>query len=132
MIRAVLASVFFFCAGSMPATAQQGQAPIDDRLVAMAAHVSAKASHEGFLGSIAVPQTTFTSMTIGKLDGTNVCAKKNFQKAKRLQELFNEEPDIYENHGPAFRTVTDRSGHRKSVAAASDKCPPIYVSVQPQ
>jgi hypothetical protein len=71
-------------------------------------------------------------MIIDKINKKGVCAQANATKAKRLQELFNEEPIIYENTGPGLNTVTDRHGVRRSISQTGDKCEPIYISIQPE
>jgi hypothetical protein len=106
--------------------------PFDGRWADIIRHVNDKASAEGVLQSLEVKRMTYSSIIIDKIDGKSVCAKANAMKAKRLQELFGEEPVIYENSGPGLATITDQHGAIRTIKPLGGKCEPIFVSIRPE
>jgi len=89
--------------------------------------------------SINISQTTTYSVNIDKIDGKNVCDPAAASEVKRFQDALNDQPNIKENYGPAYFSLTSLDGTRKVVAPEQLKkqgtlkgCTNIYVSVSPK
>jgi hypothetical protein len=87
---------------------------------------------------ININESTQDSVNINTVNGRDVCDPAAADDVKRLQEAINAQPHIRNNFGPAFYSVTESDGSRKTLLPSqlaaqgiAKKCAGIFVSVAP-
>jgi hypothetical protein len=108
---------------------------VDTRL----AHVVEDAAKASGVKSINISETITYTLNINMVNGRDVCDVAAAEDVRRLQDALNAQPNIKDNFGPAYFSVTQANGDRKVLTPAvlkkqgiSKKCSNIYVSVSPQ
>ncbi len=83
-----------------------------------------------------ISEMNFTSVNINKINGRNVCSKEAKKDVMRLQQAFNNHPNIYKNIGPYLVSFSYKDGSRKIGDITSLRnqgvipgCTNIFVSV---
>jgi hypothetical protein len=71
------------------------------------------------------------------VNGVSVCSPDAAGWVKKLQDALNDQPGIHDNFGPAYFSVTEKSGARKFMTIEDLKargvlqgCTDIYVSIE--
>jgi hypothetical protein len=107
---------------------------VDSRLAGI---VEGAVSKTGF--NINISESTADSVNINTINGKNVCDPAALEDAKRLQDAIAEYPDVRNNFGPAYFSVTKPDGSRsvstpeQMIAKGVIKgCTNIYVRVTPR
>jgi predicted RND superfamily exporter protein len=85
---------------------------------------------------ININESTQDSININTVNGRNVCDPEAAEDVNRLQTAINAQPYIRNNFGPAFYSVGEADGSRKTLTpeqlaaqGITTKCKGIYVSV---
>ena len=111
-----------------------GESPLVDARLAEIVEGAVKAT--GF--SINISESTEYSVNINTINGRNVCDKEAAGDVKRFQDAVGEQPNVRNNYGPAYYSVT-RDGTRKVLSPEQlikqgvlKGCTNIYVSVTPK
>jgi hypothetical protein len=88
--------------------------------------------------SININESTQDSININEVNGRNVCDPAAAEDVRRLQNAINAQPDIRNNFGPAFYSVGESGGSRRTLSpeqlaeqGITTKCEGIYVSIAP-
>jgi|SRR5690349_7622740 len=117
------------------AVANAGGSPTVDTRLAIIVEGAVKATGQ----SINISQSTTYSVNINKINGKDVCDPATAAEVKRLQDALNDQPNIKENYGPAYYSLTSPDGTRKVLSPEQLKtqgtlkgCTNIYVSVPPK
>jgi hypothetical protein len=126
---------FLLAALLMTSVASAADSPAVDTRLATVVEGAVKAT--GL--SINISQATMYSVNINKINGKNVCDPTAASEVKRLQDALNDQPNIKENYGPAYYSLTSPDGTRKVLSPEQLKtqgtlkgCTNIYVSVPPK
>jgi hypothetical protein len=115
-----------------PLSAGAADSPaVDTRLARL---IEAAVSVTGL--SINISGSTRTTLTIDRINGVEVCSAQASHWARDLQDALNRQPHVRDVFGPAYFSVTDRSGVRKYLTAQEIRarglisgCTSIYVSI---
>jgi hypothetical protein len=130
MIRLIAAFLLLFSA-----LAFAGESPLVDERLAEIVEGAVKVT--GF--SINISESTEYSVNINTINRRNVCDKEAAGDVKRFQDAVGEQPNVRNNHGPAYYSVTRPDGTRKVLSPEQlikqgvlKGCTNIYVSVTPK
>ena len=112
-----------------------GESPtVDSRLADL---IERAVKETGF--SINISGSTIYSVSINTINGVSVCDATSASNVKLLQDALNKQPNIKDNFGPAYYSVTTPDGTRKFLAPEQLEkqgilkgCTNIYVSVNPK
>ena len=114
------------------ALAVAGESPVVDTRLAHIVEAAAIAT--GL--NINISQSTNSSVNINTLNGRNVCDKAALEDVRKFQDAVAQQPNVKNNFGPAYYSVTAPDGTRKTLSfdqlvkqGTLKGCTDIYVSV---
>ena len=116
------------------ALAVAGESPVVDTRLARI--IEAAALEAGLDTNIS--QSTVNSVNINTLNGRNVCDQAAIEDVRKFQDAIAQQPNVKNNFGPAYYSVTAADGTRKTLSpdqlikqGTLNGCADIYVSVAP-